>query len=86
MLRLGGGGRAGWLWQTLEPTTASGAPKTTNGAFVLGPEAFAAFRIPMGPLFYGEIDARGAVSFLRQDGSSLGISSVTGGAALGARF
>jgi hypothetical protein len=91
MLRLGGGGRAGWLWQTLEPagTVASSAPhatKTTNGAFVLGPEAFVAFRVDLGPLLYGEIDARGAVSFLREEGSTHGIPSLVGGGALGARF
>ncbi len=85
MLRIGGGARAGWLWQTLEPSQ-SGAAATHSGAFVVGPDVLAAYRVDLGPTLFGELGARASVLFLREAARVRGVPGATGGAMLGARF
>lgn len=84
-LRAGAGGRAGWLWQTVEPTSPLGS-RSTNGAFVLGPELFLAGRANLSQSLFADVVARGDIVFLREAGAARSIPGVTGGASLGARF
>ena len=83
-LRLGIGGRAGWLAQSLHAQT--GGPTTTNGEFVGGPEVSAALRGQLGSRFFAELGATGDVLFVRQESKVQAVSGVLGGAAVGARF
>ena len=81
-LHLGAGARAGWLSQTLERTAGT----TTNGAFVFGPEALVALRIALGPRFFADVDARGTVVVLKEEGKMRGIPGAALGTSLGAQF
>jgi hypothetical protein len=85
MLRFGGGARAGWLVQTLEPTQA-GLPATHSGAFVAGPDVVAAYRMNLGTTLFGEIDVRASLLLLREASHIRAVPGATGGATLGARF
>lgn len=85
LLRFGAGARAGWLWQTLQPT-ASGAASTHEGAFVAGPDVAIAYRVNLGTTLFGEAGARGSLLFLREASHLRGVPGATGGVALGARF
>ncbi len=85
MLRLGGGARAGWLWQTLDPAQGSASP-THSGAFVAGPDVLAAYRMNLGALLFAELGARGSLLVLREGGHLRAVPGATGGASLGAHF
>ena len=88
MLRFGAGARAGWLWQTLEPTSTavSGTTTTHSGAFVAGPDVLAAYRMNVGATAFAELDARGSMMLLREASHLRAVPGVTGGVTLGARF
>ncbi len=83
VLRLGGGGRAGWLSQQLESPAGS---SSAHGAFVGGPEIFAALRAKAGSTFFADVGATGDVLFLRESDALRGVTGVLGGGALGASF
>jgi Caspase domain len=89
-LRLGGGGRAGLVSQTIDP--ASNAPgnarSDTKSAFVFGPEVFVAGRIGLDPrrTFFLDLGATGNMLFLREEASLVGVAGLMGTASLGARF
>ena len=80
-LHVGGGARAGVVWQTLTP--ASGAPAAGRSAFAAGPEVAAGARLHVGPTWFFDLTATGGVSFLRQDTSLDGVLLVTGAASVG---
>ena len=89
-LRGGGGGRAGLVAQTIEPT-AIAAPGTTTeskSAFTFGPELFLAVRVALDPrrTFFLDVGATGNVLFLREETALVGVAALMGGASLGARF
>jgi hypothetical protein len=91
-LRLGGGGRAGIVAQTIEPTNAAAlAPNASTEhktAFTFGPELFAVGRLALDARrnWFVDIGATGSVLFLKEEASLVGVPGVVGGAALGARF
>jgi hypothetical protein len=91
-LRGGGGGRAGLVAQTIEPTgQSSGAPiaKTEHKtAFTFGPELFVAGRLALDArrFWFIDVGATASVLFLREEASLVGVAGLTGGAALGTRF
>jgi Caspase domain len=89
-LRLGGGGRAGVVSQSIEPV--AGAPSSvrsdTKSAFVFGPEVFAGGRVALDPgrRFFLDVAAIGNLLLLREESALTGITAVMGSASLGARF
>jgi uncharacterized caspase-like protein len=85
-LRLGGGGRAGWLAQTIDRQTTPPTAPTRNGAFVLGPEAFAAVRTSLGATLFVDLGASGNVLFVNEEGKTKGVPGAGGAASLGASF
>ena len=91
-LRAGGGGRAGFVSQTIDPTNTGTAAKAAThenkNAFAFGPEVFVAGRIALDPrrTFFIDVGATGNMLFLRQETSLLGVAGLMGGASLGARF
>ena len=92
-LRLGGGGRAGLVSQTIDPTgnappSSSTATPESKSAFVFGPELFVAGRIALDPrrTFFVDVGATGNVLFLREEASLVGVAGLMAGASLGARF
>ncbi|CAN5725809.1 hypothetical protein BH11MYX4_BH11MYX4_19030 [soil metagenome] len=89
-LRLGGGGRAGIVSQTLEPTSSASptVKRETKSAFVFGPEVFVAGRIALDPrrTFFLDLAATGNMIFLREEASLTGIPALMASASLGARF
>ena len=89
-LRLGGGGRAGVVSQSIEPTS-SAPPSTksdTKSTFVFGPEVFVAGRIALDPrqTFFLDLAATGNMLFLRQESALTGFAALMGSASLGTRF
>jgi hypothetical protein len=89
-LRGGGGGRAGLLAQTIEPTaTAVDTAKTeSKTAFTFGPELFLAARLALDPrrTFFLDAGVIGNVLFLREEASLVGVAGLMGSGSLGARF
>ena len=91
-LRAGGGGRAGLVSQTLEPTSTAtaitGATTETKSAFTFGPEIFLAARLALDPrrTFFLDLGATANVLFLREESALVGVPGVMGSASLGARF
>jgi hypothetical protein len=95
-LRVGGGGRAGVVSQTITPVGNGGsvsakpesAKSDSNTAFVFGPEVFLAGRFTLDPkkTFFFDLTATGNMLFLREESSMKGIAALMGGASLGARF
>ena len=91
-LRLGGGGRAGIVSQTIEArSSGAAAPSATSEsktAFAFGPEVFVAGRIALDPrrAFFIDVGATGDVLFLREETSLVGVAGLMAGASLGARF
>lgn len=81
-LRLGGGGRAGWLIQSLDQKSKS----TTNGAFIFGPELYASARTTLTPATFFDLGVTGNLLVVREESSARVVPGVTGGAALGLRF
>lgn len=100
VLRLGGGGRAGVVSQSVESRTGAqtatpgtlGAPAVTpsgtSTAFMFGPEVFVMARVGLDrrASVFVDLGATSSVLFLREEGSLTGIFGVVGGASLGARF
>ncbi len=89
-LRLGGGGRAGVVSQSIEPTS-SAPPSTksdTKSTFVFGPEVFVAGRIALDPrqTFFLDLAATANMLFLRQESALTGFAALMGSASLGTRF
>ncbi|MDB4997520.1 MAG: peptidase caspase catalytic subunit p20 [Myxococcaceae bacterium] len=85
-LRMGGGARAGWMAQTIEHQTTPPIAATRNGAFVMGPEVFAALRTSIGTTLFADLSASGNVLFLNEEGKTRGVPGGSGAAALGAQF
>ena len=89
-LRLGGGGRAGLVSQTIDPTSeaAPGAKSESKSAFVFGPEVFVAGRIALDPqrTFFLDISGTGNMLFLREEASVVGVAGLMASGSLGARF
>lgn len=89
-LRAGGGGRAGVISQTLEPTAAAlpDAKTETKSAFTFGPEVFLAARLALDPrrTFFLDLGATANLLFLREASTLVSVPSLLGGASLGARF
>jgi Caspase domain len=85
-LRMGGGGRAGWLAQTIERHTTPPAAPAHNGAFVVGPEVFAAFRTSIGATLFADLAASGNVLFLNEEGKTRAVPGASGAGSLGAKF
>ncbi|MBS2011670.1 MAG: caspase family protein [Deltaproteobacteria bacterium] len=98
VLRLGGGGRAGVLSQSISRADgstatpgslgATAAPPSSSTAFVFGPEIFVMARVGLDrrATVFVDLGATGNMLFLREEGSLTGIVGVLGGASLGARF
>lgn len=89
-LRLGGGGRAGVVSQSIEPTS-SAPPSTksdTKSTLVFGPEVFVAGRVALDPrqTFFLDLAATANMLFLRQESALTGFAAVMGSASLGTRF
>lgn len=84
-LRAGVGGRAGYLSQTLEPN-ATGAARSSNGAFVAGPDAVLTLRVGLGPAVFADVGATGNVLFLKEAGKEKAVPGAAGDASLGAKF
>jgi hypothetical protein len=89
-LRAGGGGRAGLVAQSIEPTAAA-LPGTTAGsktAVTFGPEVFLAARVGLDPhrTFFLDVGATGNVLFLREESALVGVAALMAGGSLGARF
>ncbi len=89
-LRLGGGGRAGVVSQSIDPTSNSpvATKSETKSTFVFGPEVFVAGRIALDPrqTFFLDVAATGNMLFLRQESALTGFAALMGAASLGARF
>ena len=91
-LRVGGGGRAGIVAQTIEPTNAAaaapGAQTDHKTAFTFGPEVFVAGRLSLDPrrTYFIDVGATGSILFLREESALTGVAGLTGSASLGARF
>lgn len=89
-LRGGGGGRAGVIAQTIEPTAGANPNAKTErkSAFTFGPEIFLAARLALDPrhMWFVDVGAAANVLFLREEGSLVGVAGVTGSGSLGARF
>lgn len=90
MLRAGGGGRGGVVFQTLTPNPEGrmlGGEVTKQG-FVFGPEIFLAARFVLDPkeTFFLEVGAVSSLLFLREEQTLRGIFTAGGNANLGARF
>jgi hypothetical protein len=90
-LRGGGGGRAGLVAQTIEPTAGTNDPAAKSGsksAFTFGPEVFLAARVALDPrrTWFVDVGATGNVLFLREEASLVGVAGLMGGGSLGARF
>jgi len=96
-LRLGGGGRAGVVAQSVEPRAATqtgvlnAPPVAASGdrsAFTFGPELFVVLRVPFDArqTFFADVGGTGNVLFLREEGALRGITGALLGANLGARF
>ena len=81
-LRLGGGGRAGWLVQSLDRQAGS----TTNGAFIFGPEAYVSARTALIGATFFDLGATGNLLVVREESSARVVPGLTFGAALGVRF
>lgn len=90
VLRMGGGGRAGLLSQTIDPTATArfDAKSETKSAFTFGPELFVSARVALDPrrAWFIDVGATANVLFLREEASLVGVPGVMGGASLGARF
>lgn len=89
-LRVGLGGRAGVVSQTLDPTSHAPATDTraTKSAFEMGPEAFAAARLNLdsSQRAFLDLGATGNILFLEQDNALTSFAAVMGTASLGLRF
>ena len=89
-LRAGGGGRAGLVAQSIEPTAAAvpGTTSETKTAFTFGPELFLAARLALDPrrTFFVDLGATANVLFLREESTLVEVAALMGGASLGARF
>lgn len=89
-LRMGVGGRAGLVAQTIEPTsTAPPDAKTDHKtAFTFGPEVLLVGRVALDPrrTWFIEVGATGSMLFLNEEASLVGIGGLTGGGSLGAHF
>lgn len=89
-LRAGGGGRAGLISQTLEPTSSAvaGSSTETKSTLTFGPEIFLAARLALDPrrTFFLDLGATANVLFLREESTLVGVPGVMGSASLGARF
>ena len=99
VLRLGGGGRAGVVSQSIASRVPDVSPGNVGGsstpsvagsstAFVFGPEVFVMARVGLDrrASIFVDLGATTNVLFLREEGSLTGIFGVLGGASLGARF
>ncbi|MDB4941668.1 MAG: peptidase caspase catalytic subunit p20 [Labilithrix sp.] len=88
--RLGAGGRAGVVSQTVDPTSAAPVSDVaqSHSAFVFGPEAFAALRLALDPRqrLFLDLGATANVLFLREEGALRSFAALMGSASLGARF
>ncbi len=86
-LRFGGGGRAGFVAQTIDSAGASSGSESQT-AFAFGPELFAAGRFAFGPrrALFVDAGATGNMLFLREEKALVGVAGLMAGASLGTRF
>jgi len=86
-LRASAGARAGLLAQKVTSTSPlNPAPDDNETAFVVGPEAGIALRAALGQMLFADLGGNGSVVFLREAGSTRGITGAVGTLTVGARF
>lgn len=90
LLRAGGGGRGGVVFQTITPKPDG---RTLDGerskqGFAFGPEVFLAARFALDPrsTFFLDVGGSSSVLFLREERTLRGVVAAGGNANLGARF